>query len=204
MKQKKLSRSLIYVLLLTVIGGVCSGVLMINNSIKSDKELQPVNDSSDTFVPVVKLEEGIIRPYNDSNVTLLSGYYDYESDVSKQLDAIILYNNTYMQNTGNIYSSDNKFDVIAIADGEVIKVEDSNLSGKVITIKHTDDIISTYQFLDDTNVSINKMVKRGDKLGTSGVSNLVDNTKNQLYFELSIRGSLVDAEEYYGKDIKDF
>ena len=204
MKQRKISKSLIYVLLLTVIGGVCSGVLMINNSLKSNNELLPVNDSSDTFVPVVKMDEGIIRPYNDSNVTLLSGYYDYKSDASKQLDAIILYDNTYMQNTGNIYSSDDKIDVLAIADGEVIEVADSNLSGKTITIKHTNDIISTYQFLADTDVHVNKLVKRGDKLGTSGISNLVDNTKNQLYFELSIRGSFVDAENYYGKDMKDF
>ena len=202
--KRKYKRYLIYVLLLTVIGGVFSGSIMIKNNLKNNKDLIPVNEQQDTFVPVVKLDEGTIRPYNDPNVTLLRGYYDYESDESSQLDAIILYNNTYMQNTGNIYGSDNKFDVLAIADGEVVNIEDSEISGKVITIKHNEDITSTYQFLDDVTVSVNKKVKRGDKLGTSGISNLVDNSKNQLYFELLIRDNFVDAEKYYGKDIKDF
>ena len=108
-----------------------------------------------------------------------------------------------MQNTGNIYGTDNKFDVIAIADGEVIKVEDGNLFGKVVTIKHNDNLVSVYRFLETTSVTPNKTVKQGDKIGESGISNITDNTKYQLYFELLVHDSIVDAENYYEKDINE-
>ena len=64
-------------------------------------------------------------------------------------------------------------------------------------------MISVYQFLENIIISPNKIVKQGEKIGESGISNLVDNTKQQLYFELLVHGSLVDAEEYYGKSINE-
>ena len=201
---KKHKKYLLYVLILTLVGGVFTGGLMIKNSLKENSDLIPVNNPTlDTVIPVSSANDRIIRPYTDSNVMVLNSFYNYKTDNDNQLNSIIYYNNTYMQNTGNIYGSDNKFDVIAVADGEVIKVEDSSLSGKIVTVKHNNEVISVYQFLENIIISPNKIVKQGEKIGESGISNLVDNTKQQLYFELLVHGSLVDAEEYYGKSINE-
>ena len=202
--KRKYKKSLMYVLVLTLVGGVFTGGLMIKNSLQEEKKLIPVNDQVlEKVIPVSSTKKTIIRPYTDSNVAVLNSFYDYKSDNDKQLNSIIYYDNTYMQNTGNIYGKDDKFDVIAIADGEVIKVEDGNLFGKVVTIKHNDNLVSVYRFLETTSVTPNKVVKQGDKIGESGISNITDNTKYQLYFELLVHDSIVDAENYYGKDINE-
>lgn len=204
MKQKKLKKSLLYALVVSLIGGGITGGVMIKNSFRKDEPLKLVNSPIlDTVIPVSLVSNGMIRPYNDSNVLVLNSFYDYKASSDSQLNSIIYYDNTYMQDTGNIYASDNKFDVLAVADGEVLKVEDSPLSGKIVTIKHENDVISIYQFLEDVTIAPNKIVKQGEKIGTSGTSNIVDNTKNQLYFELLVHGSLVDAEDYYGKSINE-
>ena len=204
MKQKILKKSLLYVLVVSLVGGGITGGLMIKNSFKEDKKLKLVNSPIlDTVIPVSLVSNGIIRPYNDSNVRVLNSFYDYKAPSDSQINSIIYYDNTYMQDTGNIYSSENKFDVLAIADGEVLKVEDSPLSGKIVTIKHENDVISIYQFLEDVLLTPNKIIKQGDKVGTSGTSNIIDNTKNQLYFELLVRGTFVDAEDCYGKSINE-
>lgn len=202
--KRKYKKSLMYVLVLTLVGGIFTGGLMIKNSLQEEKKLIPVNDQVlEKVIPVSSTKKTIIRPYTDSNVAVLNSFYDYKSDNDKQLNSIIYYDNTYMQNTGNIYGKDDKFDVIAIADGEVIKVEDGNLFGKVVTIKHNDNLVSVYRFLETTSVTPDKVVKQGDKIGESGISNITDNTKYQLYFELLVHDSIVDAENYYGKDINE-
>ena len=202
--KRKYKKSLMYVLVLTLVGGIFTGGLMIKNSLQEEKKLIPVNDQVlEKVIPVSSTKNTIIRPYTDSNVAVLNSFYDYKSDNDKQLNSIIYYDNTYMQNTGNIYGKDDKFDVIAIADGEVIKVEDGNLFGKVVTIKHNDNLVSVYRFLETTSVTPDKVVKQGDKIGESGISNITDNTKYQLYFELLVHDSIVDAENYYGKDINE-
>ena len=183
--------------------GIGVGTLMIKNNLKEEKSLIPVNEPVLNTVVSLEKDNSIIKPYFDTTVSLLNGFYDYRSEEDRQLNSIIFYDNTYMQNKGNIYVSDNKFDVVAIADGEIVKIEDSSLSGKMVTIKHSYDIVSIYQFLESVDVSPSKMIKKGEKIGVSGISNIVDNTKNQLYFELLIHGKLVDAEEYYGKNINE-
>lgn len=204
MKENVIKKSVVCALLLSLLGGLVTGTILIKNSYKNE-ELDLVNDPVlDTIVPVIKEEtKEIIRPYIDNNIQVLKSYYDYKSDAESQLNAIIFYNNTYLQNTGILYGSDDVFDVVAIADGEIIKIEDSEIAGKTVEIKHNDNVISVYQILDDVRLTINTNIKKGDKIGISSTSNLDDNTKKQLYFELIVNGELVDGEKYYGKNINE-
>ena len=55
--------------------------------------------------------ENIIRPYIVDGVKVYRYFYDFESDdEKKQMDSLIVYGETYMQNTGVDYSSDEIFD----------------------------------------------------------------------------------------------
>ena len=93
-------------------------------------------------LPVVTNETVIIRPYTASNVSIFKGFYDYKAEADKQKDAIIYYENTYMQNSGVDYKSEEVFDVVSILDGTVIEVKEDAILGNVVQIKHTNDIIS--------------------------------------------------------------
>mgnify|MGYP002549736229 FL=1 len=95
---------------------------------------------TDNVMPVSTEEEqtpmGIIRPYTDNTVEIGKSYYDYEAEEKSQEDAIIYYENTYIQNTGVDYVSENVFEVNAIADGTVLSVTTDDIVGTTIKIEH--------------------------------------------------------------------
>lgn len=157
------------------------------------------------YVPVVNVvEDRILRPYIDNGVTVLNSYYKYNSSAEEQQSSIILYDNTYIQNTGINYSSENTFEVISILDGEVIEVKEEELLGKTITIRHDNDLISVYQSLGEVAVNVGDRVVTGQYLGKSGSCDLIKTSKNNLHFELYVSGTIQNPEDYYDKKVGEF
>ena len=147
--------------------------------------------------PVMKKEEDtIIRPYVDENVKVGRYFYDYEADSKKQENSLILYNNIYMQNTGVDYVSDESFDVVAILSGEIISVEDNDVYGRVISVRHNDNLISVYSNVDNSSFDIGYKVSQGEILGSSKVSEISDD-KYMLHFEVMHKGNYIDPENLY-------
>ncbi len=194
-----IKKSILYVFTFAVLGGLLTGVFLVFKSPQDQAVNAPVLER---IIPVVSSNNNIIKPFVDDDITIIKNYYDWQNK-EDQPDSLIFYNNTYMQNTGVIYGKQEAFDVISIADGEVIKVEDNELAGKTVEIRHTNDVIGVYHFVSDVNLKVNDNIKQGTILGKSSISNLVDNTKNQLYFELIVKGELVNPENYYGKSINE-
>ena len=157
----------------------------------------------DDVIPVIKTEEKMIKPYNADDVKIIKTYYDYQADEKSQQGSIIYYENTYMQNSGVSYGKDTKFDVISVLPGTVEEVKDDELLGKVVKIKHSDNISSLYQCLNETTINKGDTVLSGQVIGTSGSCNLEKDIKNHVYFELMIKNETVNPENYYGKTIKE-
>lgn len=164
-----------------------------------DNEIIEPNDQ----LPVVTNETVILRPYTASNVSIAKNFYDYKAESDKQKDAIIYYENTYMQNSGVDYKSEEVFDVVAILDGTVTDVKEDAILGNIIEIKHTNDIISVYQSLSEVSVKKDDKVLAGQMIGKSGESNINKDIGNHLHFELYYQGQIVNPEEYYDKNIED-
>ena len=154
-------------------------------------------------MPVVGMEKVIVRPYIDTNVKAVKFFYDYEAEANKQEQSIIYYESTYMQNSGVSYSGKESFDVVAILDGSVINVTENNLLGKIVEIRHTNELISVYQSLSETNVSQGDTVTQGQVIGVSGTSNISSDLGDHLHFEILYKGKVVDPETLYDKTIKD-
>ena len=192
-----IKNSIIYVLTFAILGGLLTGTFL---AFKKPVDTKPVSKTFlEKTIPVARINN-IIKPFKDEDIVILKNYYDWQNK-QDQPDSLIFYNNTYMQNTGVIYGKTDVFDIISIADGQIIKIEDNELAGKTIEIRHTNDMIGIYHFVSEVSLKENDNVKQGTVLGKSSISNLVDNTKNQLYFELAIKGELVNPENYYGKSI---
>lgn len=154
-------------------------------------------------IPVVGNETTLIRPYLDTDVTIAKKYYDYQSDVTNQENAIIYYENTYMQNSGVDYRKEGSFDVVSILDGTVINVKEDNILGTTIEIRHNNEIISIYQSLSDVTVKVDDTILQGQIIGKSGVNNINKELKEHLHFELYYKGMVVNPEEYYGKKLQE-
>ena len=177
--------------------------LFISVDMVEDKQFYTyVNNSIlDEYIPVINTEDKILKPYTSDKVVKTTGYYKMDGNEEEQSSSIILHNNTYLQNTGINYSSDEEFDIVSILDGEVIEVKDNELLGKSVTIKHDKDVISVYQSLKDITVKQGDKVLKGQVIAKSGSCNLIKEKENNLHFELYVSGTIVDPEEYFDKDI---
>lgn len=153
-------------------------------------------------VPVVNTTPTIIRPYTNTNVKIVKDFYDYQADEEKQQNSIIYYESTYLQNSGISYGGvEETFDVVAILDGTVTSVKEDNTLGKIVEVRHSNDMISVYQSLSEVTVKENDEIKQGTIIGKSGSSNISKELNNHLHFELIIKGQIVNPENYYDKKV---
>lgn len=159
-----------------------------------DKEI--VNDN--LYIPVVVQTNIIIKPYINESVIISKSFYDMSGENEEQENAIIYYENTYMQNSGIDYKYTENFDIVSILDGTVIEVTNNKILGNTIKIRHENDFISTYQSLSEINVKVDDTVTRGQIIGVSGTCSLY-NTDSNLHFELIYQGKNINPEEYYNK-----
>lgn len=157
----------------------------------------------DDDIPVVGSDKSIIRPYKDSEIKVVKYFYDKEAEINKQQESIIFYENTYMQNSGVDYGGKDNFDVVAILDGIVINVNEDNMLGKTIEIRHSNELISVYQSLSEVIIKKGDTVTQGSAIGKSGTCNVTASLKDHLHFEISYNGKLLDPETIYDKTISE-
>jgi stage II sporulation protein Q len=157
----------------------------------------------DNELPVIGSKQIIIRPYANDKINIVKDYYDYLAEKEKQENAIIFYDNTYMQNSGVDYSGIDKFDVISILDGTVINVNEDNLLGKIVEIRHSNEMISIYQSLSEVIVKKGDSIVQGQIIGKSGLSNIAKDLKDHLHFELFYKGQVVNPLEYFDKKVEE-
>lgn len=155
--------------------------------------------------PVVKTEtDSIVKPYIAESVKVGRYFYDFESDEKKQENSLILYEDTYMQNNGVDYVDSKNFDIVAILDGEVISIEDTEVYGKVVTIKHNDNLKSVYSNVDGVLVSVGYKVHQGEIFAMSAKPKLQSDYESMLHFEVFYKESAIDPENMYTLSVSDF
>lgn len=206
--ERRLKKSVLYslvvaffLLMIGMIYWIESSIL--KNNIKEEDTTYVTKTILDEIVPVIGDTTQIIRPYVNAEVKVYKTFYSKDGNEEEQKNAIIEYGDTYLQSSGICYSLDRTFDVVAIMDGTVIDVKEDELLGKVIEIRHSNDVISIYQGLSEVSVEKDMNVKSGDMIGVSGTSNLFKGDGNYLYFELAVNGKLVNPMDYYEKTLSE-
>lgn len=207
-KLKKFVKPAVYLLAFLLLG--LSFVLLEKTSDVSvsdeNDDFEYVNNSINTSnVPVVKeqSEAVIIKPYNSDKVEVAKKFYDQSSTDEEKQNSLIYYNNTYMQNSGILYKSSEVFDVVSILDGTVIDVKKDEILGNVVEIKHSNNIVSTYEGLSEVNVKKDQTVNAGTIIGKSGKLELGETYDNALLFELIKDGKYINPLNYYDKKLSE-
>lgn len=205
-KLKKEVKYVFYVLGVLVVVGIIYGIesTLFKVNFNTDSDYDYVNKTifEDT-IPVVNVENSIVRPYNESDIKIVKGYYDYLDDSENQVNSLIYSENTYIQSSGVSYGKNEVFDVVSILEGIVIDVKDDEMLGKVIEIRHSNDVISIYQSLSEVNYKVNDTVMQGDIIGKTGECNISKELGNHVHLELIINGTTVNPENYYGKKLSE-
>ena len=182
---------------LLVIGGI---KVFLSDNPKYEFVLDDVFD--DNTLPVIKTESNtIIKPFISDKVKIGKYFYDYKSDKEKQEASLIFYKNTYIQNQGVDYISEDDFDVVSVLDGEVISIEDSDIYGKILTIKINDNLEAIYYNIKDILVTVGYKTSQGEIIATSTKSSIDSSVKSMLHFELKYKDEFIDPEKIYNVDL---
>lgn len=212
MKKRKLKSWVVPALYMISIGVIFVSIMFIGRVMNEeyaravDTDYIPsglVTDEIDT-TPVVEVKNEVIaQPFMTEGVNVAKDYYDRASDEETQVKSIIYYKDTYMENTGLLYSSTDAFDIVSVLDGNVTSVTTDEILGNVVEITHTTELTTIYHCLSEVNVQPGDTLKQGDVIGKSGKVNVDDGYENALLFEVNYRGEIINPNEFYKMNVKD-
>ena len=208
---KKIFVPTIYLIaILSVVGCILLTIMSINKYLtESEKFDYSINGLIDNEVKPVQGEDitknnvKVIKPFRNEKVTIGRGFYDFEGEQTNQEKSIIFYENTYMQNSGVDYVSDEVFDVISVLAGKVISVDTDEVLGNIVKIEHDKNIITTYQGIDKVALKVVDVVSQGTIVGVSGKSLVNSNYTTSLHFEVNYKGELIDPEKFYSLNVNE-
>lgn len=209
MKTKRLKKFVLPTVYVMVIGVLFISISFLGNILQSkvDYGNMAVSALKDNVTPVGKtdnvVESRIERPYVSSNVSISKSFYDMTDDEAKQQNSLVYYENTYLQNSGVLYSSTSAFDVISAIDGKVTNVSKDEILGNFVEITHNPNLKTIYYSLSEVQVKKDDTVMSGDVLGKSGDNSLNGETENCLLFEVYHNGTAIDPEDFYNMSIED-
>ena len=209
MKTKRLKKFVLPTVYVMVIGVLFISISFLGNILQSKVEYgnMAVSALKDNVTPVGKtdnvVESRIERPYVSSNVSISKSFYDMTDDEAKQQNSLVYYENTYLQNSGVLYSSTSAFDVICAIDGKVTNVSKDEILGNFVEITHNPNLKTIYYSLSEVQVKKDDTVMSGDVLGKSGDNSLNGETENCLLFEVYHNGAAIDPEDFYNMNIED-
>ena len=209
MKVRRLRKFVIPTVYSIAIVAMFATIVLIGKTINSfsDEDINsyvvdPIVEEEQT-TPVMNQEtQEIINPFTDESVVISKNFYDKDADETTQQNSIIYYENTYMQNTGVLYTSENSYDIVAVADGKVTDVKTDELLGSIVQIEHENDLKTVYQSVKDVQVKVGDQVSQGDIIAKSGENKLSNTNKNCLLFEVYQKGSLVNPRTFLSQNQK--
>ena len=174
--------SMFVILLITLTVGITK---KIYKSVTTEEPTYVVENIADTYIPVnSEVEEKLIqKPFSDELVKEYISFYDVKSSEEVQEKSIIVYENTYMPNTGIMYQAEITFDVTAIYEGTVTNVRKDEVFGTIVEIKHDNNLVSKYSSLICENINIGDHVQAGEVIGTSGKNKITSQNKLGGYYE---------------------
>jgi stage II sporulation protein Q len=205
MKRKRLKGFVIPVLSAVIISILFITLATINKTedkkIIFDDNYVFVNDSIiHDALPTLSEEDVIIKPFQSDKVSVYKKFYDGENNKE---NSIIYYKDTYMQNSGILYNSDEEYTIVSVLDGEVIELKKDDVMGYVVEVKHNNNLISTYQGLKSVNVKKGEKITQNTIIGKSGEITLDVNLKNSLLFELIKDGKYINPELYFNRKVSE-
>ena len=209
MKKYRLKSWVVISVYLLAVGAIVSSLYLVGKVLKSslydDTNLSYIYHDLIRSTAVVNssADEKIIKPFTLEEVSVVKGFYEKDAESKTQEQALIYYENTYMPNTGVLYGAKNSFDVISVADGTVESIVADELIGNIVTIKHTNNLISRYESINEVNVMVGDALKKGDVIGTAGENKIYSTYDYMLLFEVEHNGTFVNPENIFGMNVKE-
>ncbi len=191
------------------VGAVLISFVLLNKVLKesvySNETLSYVYKGLfDNTMPVVNYQEDkVIKPFEAEIVEVARNFYDKDASAEEQEKSLILYKDTYMPNTGVLYKANEEFDVVAVLDGTVADIVADEIMGNIVTIKHSNNLATVYQSLNEVDVLMGDLIKQGDVIGSSGSNKVETDSDNMLLFEVIKDGEYINPNKFYDMNTKE-
>ena len=95
------------------------------------------------------------------------------------------------------------FDVCSIYDGKVTSVEEDELDGVCVTIRHADGVESIYSSLSDVSVKVNDTIKLGQTIGKASTSLTDVEAGVHVHLEVKVNDAYVNPTTVFGKELSE-
>ena len=173
----------------------------------------PVDDNPPVVTPPkddeqvdTKPEEVLKLPFDETlEYQVVRKFYDKNASKEDQAKALIKYGNRYRTSSGTGFSKkdNSSFDVLAALSGKVIEIKESPLYGNYVVIEHNDKLKTCYYGLSEVTVTVGAEVNQGDKVGTSGNTDIDKEAGNHVYFQVLKDSKYVNPEVLIGKKLSE-
>ena len=163
-----------------------------------------MNSLLEPITPVANITETtkFIKPYTSDKVSINRYFYDKDATSEQQEKSLIYYENTYLQNSGVVYSSEEEFDVVSVYDGTILDIKQDDILSTIVYVSHNSSLTTIYYGLKDVNVKVNDTITQGTVLGKSN-TNKFSQSNNSILFEVNFDGKVINPESFYQMDINE-
>ena len=165
---------------------------------KTDSAKTP--DNGEVVVDVNASKESFKYPFSEellNDVAILQDYYDMEADEAMRENALLVFNQSYVTNTGVSISIDGKpFEVVAAMSGVVEEVITDVFSGDEIVLKHADGMKTVYSSLTGILVKQGDEVAQGEPLAMTTQNEWNPAAGVHLLFEVYVDGEPVNPGKH--------
>ncbi|WP_318617020.1 M23 family metallopeptidase [Sporosarcina sp. YIM B06819] len=155
------------------------------------------NDVKDP--PIVQtnaVKETLKYPFAEEvldDVVIVQDYYDTERDEASRENALLVFNQTYVANTGvSISVQGEPFEVVAALSGKVESVVTDPFKGDEITLSHADGLTTIYRSVTGIQVKQGDEVSQGQALATASENGWNSTAGIHLLFEVQENGVAIN------------
>ena len=206
MTNRKLKKNVKSVIFMASISLIAILLMVITKDLKTsndEEQTYVMNTVVDNITPVVSTNtDSIIKPFTNSNVSINKTYYDKDASQEEQEKSLINYEDTYLKNSGIIYSSNEDFDVVSVLNGTVIDIKEDELLNTVVYVSHDNNITTIYYGLKDVNVKVNDQVTQNQIIGKSNMNKFCSEGYS-LLFEVNNNGKVINPEQFYTMNLNE-
>lgn len=209
MKRRKLKGFVLPTLYLLITITIFTGVILLGSDYKfATKDYDYTTEILDkSIIPVMNEEDDsslvIMSPVESGKASITVHFYSSKDNEETQKNSLIYYEDTYMPNTGVLYTSDEEFNVMNAFDGKVIDIKDDEFFSKCVIIEHKNNLKTYYYGLQDITVAVGDELNTGDVIGISKNNEIINN-KQSILFEVYYNNELINPEKVVGTEITNY
>lgn len=209
MKKRKLKGFVLPTLYLLITITIFTGVVLLGSGItltepEYDYGTGVLKDNVESVIVEDTITSNkISSPIEEGKAEISVHFYKKDDEEKDQQNSLIYYQNTYLPNTGVLYTSDEEFNVLTVFDGKVVELLDDEFFGKCVVVEHNANLKTYYYGIDNVEVVVGDELTNETVIGVSKNNEIMNNKKSFL-FEVYYNNELINPEEFINTKITDY